>query len=129
MEAGVVLDLHGQPLFWHIPRDRTAGSLPHSDELWDIFWANRDNLSGFAHSHPGNGIPGPSYTDVTTFAAVEAGLGARLDWWITSEDGVSLYRWRGPDRLSYGPEPVTGEPSWVRELRRVSTPNVERRPT
>ena len=139
MEAGLVLDLQGQPLYWHLPHARTDASLPESRDLWDVLWTNRHNLSGFAHSHPGFGIPGPSYTDVTTFAAIEAGLGRRLDWWITSGDGFVLLRWAGPDRLSYKPNPfilgcpeapmLTGEPSWIHELRRVSAPDVERRPT
>lgn len=134
MEAGVVLDRQGQPLHWHLPPGRTAGSLPESPDLWDIFWANRDNISGFAHSHPGSGVPGPSYTDVTTFAAIEAGLGARLDWWIVSEDSIALFKWYGPDRLAYRgdtlrvwgpPSPVlTGDPPWVFELRRQSYPKM-----
>lgn len=130
MEAGVVLDRQGQPIHWHMPPGRTAGSLPESPDLWDIFWKHRDNLSGFAHSHPGSGVPGPSYTDVTTFAAVEAGLGTRLDWWIISEDSIALFKWYGPDRLGYRGDPLrvwgpqspvlAGDPPWVLELRRLS---------
>lgn len=130
MEAGVILDLQGEPLYWHLPAARTGGSLPESPELWDTFWQNRHNISGFAHSHPGSGIPGPSYTDVTTFAAIEAGLGRHLDWWITSSDSFVMLRWKGPDRLHYEPHPIvfgtpsqpmlTGEPPWIAELRRHS---------
>lgn len=129
MEAGLVLDAHGQPLHWHLPHGRTGGSLPEWPELWDFLWANKDNLSGFAHSHPGLGVPGPSYTDVTTFAALESGLGARLDWWIVTDDSISLFRWGGPHRLNYVSQPVEQEPAWVGELRRVSKPDVERRPS
>ena len=43
------------------------------------------DLAGVAHSHPGGGIPTPSWEDLTTFAAVEDGLGQRLVWWIVSE--------------------------------------------
>lgn len=130
MEAGVVLDLQGQPIYWHLPPGRSGGSLPDSRDLWDVLWENRDNLSGFAHSHPGFGVPGPSHTDVTTFAAVEAGLGARLDWWIITSDSIGLFKWRGPERLAYPTDPfclwgplspmLTGEPAWINELRRVS---------
>ncbi len=124
MEAGVVLDLQGQPLHWHLPPDRTAGSLPESYDLWEVFWTNRDNISGFAHSHPGSGVPGPSHTDVTTFAAIEAGLGARLKWWIISEDQVSLTRYEADGsgrRLNYVTFHITSErPVWLEELRRVS---------
>lgn len=126
MEAGVLLDLQGQALHWHLPPGRTSGSLPESPDLWDVIWTNRDNISGFAHSHPGGGVPGPSFTDVTTFAAIEAGLAARLDWWIASEDGLALYRWKGPDRLSYSDYPglvvshIFQAPAWLTELRRLS---------
>lgn len=122
IEAGVVVDKSGSPLFWHLPEGRTAGSLPDSRTLWQVFWDafKDDTLLGFAHSHPGSGVPGPSYSDVTTFAAVEAALGKRLDWWITSSDHVIVLRWGGPDKLSYRAEMVTEAPSWVAELRRLS---------
>jgi hypothetical protein len=121
-EVGVVISKIGQPLFWHLPEGRTAGSLPDSRTLWQVLWDafKADTLLGFAHSHPGSGVPGPSYSDVTTFAAVEAALGKRLDWWITSSDHVVVLRWGGPDKLSYRPTIVTEAPSWVAELRRLS---------
>lgn len=122
IEAGVVVDKIGQALFWHLPEGRTAGSLPDSRGLWEVIWDafKADTLLGFAHSHPGSGVPGPSYSDVTTFAAVEAALGKRLDWWIASSDHVVLLRWAGPDKLSYRSTIVTEAPSWVAELRRLS---------
>jgi hypothetical protein len=121
IEAGVVIDKSGEPLFWHLPPGRTAGSLPDSRPLWDVLWDafNADTLLGFAHSHPGSGVPGPSYSDVTTFAAVEAALGKRLDWWITSSDRVVQLRWAGPDKLSYR-STLVETPSWAAELRRLS---------
>ena len=63
IEAGVVIDKNGQPLFWHLPEGRTAGSLPDSRTLWQVLWDafKEDTLLGFAHSHPGSGVPGPSY--------------------------------------------------------------------
>lgn len=122
IEAGVVVDKRGRPLHWHLPEGRSAGSLPDSQTLWQVLWDafKADTLLGFAHSHPGTGRPGPSYSDVTTFAAVEAALGKRLDWWITSEDHVVQLRWAGPDKLSYRSTIVTEAPSWVAELRRLS---------
>lgn len=122
IEAGVVVDKSGQPMFWHLPEGRTAGSLPDSRSLWDVLWNafNEGTLLGFAHSHPGSGVPGPSYSDVTTFAAVEAALGERLDWWITSADHVVLLRWSGPDKISYRSTLVQEAPAWVAELRRLS---------
>lgn len=104
MEAGVIVDVLGNPIYWHEPKNRTTASLPDSVELWDAIWKAhviaRDAeaksifklatvpgaILGFAHSHPGRGMPGPSYEDVTTFAAVERALGRRLRWWIVSED-------------------------------------------
>lgn len=126
IEAGVVIDKSGSPLFWHLPDGRSAGSLPDSRTLWQVLWDafQADTLLGFAHSHPGSGVPGPSYSDVTTFAAIEAALGKRLDWWITSSDHVVLLRWGEPihkDHLfSYRSTIVTEAPSWVAELRRLS---------
>jgi len=120
IEAGVVINKHGDPLFWHLPEGRSAGSLPDSRTLWQVLWDafKADTLLGFAH--PGSGVPGPSYSDVTTFAAVEAAIGRRLDWWITSSDHVVLLHWAGPDKLSYRSTIVTEAPSWVAELRRLS---------
>lgn len=122
IEAGVVIDKLGQPLFWHLPEGRTGGSLPDSRTLWQVMWDafKEDTLLGFAHSHPGSGVPGPSYSDVTTFAAIEAAIGKRLDWWITSSDHVVLVRWSGPDKISYRATIVTEALSWVAELRRLS---------
>ena len=76
------------------------GGLPDSRNLWQILWDNRTNISGIAHSHPGKGKPGPSHTDVTTFSAIESGLGIRLDWWIVSagDEALTLLRWAGGDK-------------------------------
>jgi len=135
IEAGVVIDKSGEPLFWHLPPGRSALSLPDSRTLWDVIWDafKADTLLGFAHSHPGSGVPGPSYSDVTTFAAIEAALGKRLDWWITSSDHVVLLRYSEAHKdpyqstldkhthyFSYRATIVTEAPSWVAELRRLS---------
>lgn len=101
IEAGVLVDLACEPIYWHLPLDRSGGALPDSRPLWDVIWENRERLLGFAHSHPGSGIPGPSHEDVTTFAAVEAALGKRLVWWITSADSFVELCWAGPGKLDY----------------------------
>lgn len=122
IEVGAVISCEGSVLFWHLPEGRTWGSLPDSRTLWQVIWDTfkEGTLRGFAHSHPGAGVPGPSYSDVTTFAAVEAALGKRLDWWITSSDHVVVLCWSGPDKISYRSTIVTETPSWVAELRRLS---------
>lgn len=123
MEAAVVIDLDWQPIYYHTPLARTGGSLPDSHDLWEILWTNRHRLLGVAHSHPGGGIPGPSHTDVTTFAAVEAGLGVRLVWPIITVDAMRAFIWQGPDRLVYEEGAVITlrmAESWVAELLKLS---------
>lgn len=122
LEAAAVIDVDGKVLFWHTPENRSIGYLPDSKTLWDILLANNNILSGVAHSHPGSGEPWPSHEDVTTFAAVEAGLGKRLTWWITTKDQLAAFRWVGPSRLEYHVDRIASEnePSWVTELRKIS---------
>lgn len=119
-EAGVILDFDYEPLFWHVPHDRSVGALPDSRNLWDIFWDNRQRVLGFAHSHPGYGVPAPSMTDLTTFAAVEAGLGVRLSWWIISGAAAICCKYEGPDKLDYRTYRVGYNSPWVRRLREFS---------
>ena len=122
MEAGVLLDERGEALYWHLPNNRSGGALPDSQDLWSVIWENREIISGFAHSHPGFGQTGPSYTDITTFAAIEAGLGKRLDWWITSGDSMVLVRWHpGQHAQEYITVAVRVQPQWVLDLREIST--------
>lgn len=101
MEQGVLINNKGRPIYWHSPRGRTIAYLPDSRTLWDIIWENRNQLWGFAHSHPGGGIPEPSFEDLTTFAAVESALGRRLFWPIISQDAVIICIWVGPGKLDY----------------------------
>lgn len=119
VEAGVLIDKSGAPLYWHTPAGRTGVSLPDSRDLWEVIWENRHNILGFAHSHPGGGTPVPSHTDITTFAAVEAALGARLDWWITSSDMMVVCRWCGPGKWDYRLLPYE-EQAWAQRLREIS---------
>jgi len=119
LEAAVVIDTNNQPVYWHTPPERSGGSLPDSQKLWEVIWEHRDVLKGLAHSHPGSGVPGPSWEDRTTFSAIERALGQRLDWWITSSDTVVLLRWAGPDKHNYEAVRIE-DPPWVGELRRLS---------
>jgi hypothetical protein len=120
MEAGVVIDNNGEPIHWHTPNDRSSGHIPDSRPLWIIFKENRDRMVGFAHSHPGGGVPGPSWTDITTFEANESGLKKRLKWWIVSSEATVVAEWVGPDKFDYEVTPVEDEPSWVPGLRAAS---------
>lgn len=145
IEVGLILgresffDSREAPIHWYIPDDPSVAALPDSRPLWEMFWLNRDRVTGFAHTHPGSGIPGPSTTDLTTFAAIEAGLGTRLNWWILSSDGYVLLRYEGNgprSHLEHGYQIVEsgftdnalsesdleelGEPFWMAKLRRLS---------
>jgi hypothetical protein len=122
LEAAVVLSPSGEVLHWHFPPGRTVAGLPDSSDLWIVLWRERARLGGVAHTHPGRGIPSPSHEDVTTFAACEAALGSRLDWWIATEDSLVLYRWVGPGRLDYRPSLPRREQGlgWLEELRELS---------
>jgi hypothetical protein len=115
IEAGVVITEAG-PVFWHLPAGCSSVVIPDTRKLWDVLWEHRDaELLGFAHSHPGSGTPAPSHTDLTTFAAIESGLGRRLRWWITSFDRIIQLRWEGPGRLDYEGFFVE-PPDWAHQL-------------
>jgi hypothetical protein len=119
-EAGVLISKEGKPLYWHVPEDRSTAYLPDSRDLWEVIWDFRDNILGFAHSHP-PGCDGPSQEDVTTFAAVEAALGRRLAWWIVTDRDLSLVEWCGPDKLDYMVSFLgRSQLPWVPMLRRHS---------
>lgn len=115
-EYGVVLG-DREALYWHRPAGSTQVLLADDQGLWQFIWENREHVTGFAHSHPGSGVPGPSYEDLTTFAAIEAALGRRLYWWITSANAVSCFQWKGPNRFEYEGVNVTEHLPWLDELR------------
>lgn len=121
IEAGVVISKKGEAMYWHLPPGRSISFIPDTRVLWDILWKHRDELAGFAHSHPGGGIPCPSEIDLTTFLAIEQALGQRLQWWITSSDALIQCKLldRGP--ITYCQRVLTSEPSWADELRRMSS--------
>lgn len=119
-EIALVVDLDDAPLHWHLPPGRTAVAIPDSRELWDVLWTHRNRIGAVAHTHPGGGVPVPSREDLSTFAACEAGLGRRLQWWIVTRDHARCFRWCGPDRHEYGTCTATGEPDWIEALRSES---------
>lgn len=140
MEAGVVIDCLGNAVHWHLPPGRSGGALPDSQDLWEVLYKLNNEqayggsrLLGFAHSHPGNGDCGPSLTDLTTFDAIERGLGRggvagrQLLWWIVNADSVSLTEsegWRNAggeiERKWLTTTMVSTSASWIHKLRVVS---------
>ncbi len=124
IESGALIDREGNVSYWHLPEGRTGGSLPDSRDLWAVIWEHHqaDNLLGFAHSHPGSGMPGPSPTDITTFSAIELALGRRLTWWITSANACAVIKWLGPEKYKYGISVLPVEPGWTNELRALGNP-------
>ena len=117
IEVGVVFYRAGQPIHLHRPQGSSGAALPDSPDLWDVLWANRENLGGFAHSHPGDGVPGPSWTDITTFDAIERALGRKLIWWIISKDSQALGQKLEGEYVFHE---VRTRPVWLDELRRLS---------
>lgn len=125
LEAGVLVRRDGSPIYWHLPASRSSIYLPDSRDLWDIIWENRDDVLGFAHSHPGKGLPHPSMEDLTTFRGVDSSLGRSLLWWITSEDRVVQFQkfdWRDRDLSDYFADHAQSEHTmqWLEQLRKVS---------
>lgn len=118
-EVGVVVE-GGEAVYWHLPIERSARALPDSAVLWRVLWARRGIMDGVAHSHPGAGQPHPSREDLTTFAGVEAGLGRRLKWWITSADMLIELNWVGPTAEDYASEIREDRPPWLERLRALS---------
>lgn len=93
IETALVFDKLGQTLYWHEPKGRSGGALPDDVTLWDFLWEHRNEIGGVAHTHPWDGDAYPSHTDVTTFAAIEQGLGRKLIWpVVTFTDVAYLYR-------------------------------------
>lgn len=93
METALVFDVGGAPLYWHEPPGRSGAHIPDSRDLWDVLWEHRQVLGGVAHTHPWNGPSVPSQSDLTTFAAVEAGLGKRLLWPIVTFSEHTAFVW------------------------------------
>jgi hypothetical protein len=119
-EAGVLLDKNRRPLYWHAPAGRSVAYLPDSRDLWDVIWENRATISGFAHVHPGGGVPWPSNEDVTTFHAVEVALGVRLEWWIATQDAVAVFHHNEDSAPYVYTRSAVEKPDWYDELMRLA---------
>jgi hypothetical protein len=116
-EAAVVISSLHQPLYWHVPDDRTATSIPDSRELWLQIWTHRQVLLGVAHTHPGGGNAQPSRIDLETFESLEAGLGRKLHHWVVNEVETRLVLRQ--DDGTYQSTSIE-DPPWVEDLRRYS---------
>jgi len=92
-EVALVFAADGSTIAWHTPPGATGASIPDDRGLWEILWEHRERLGGVAHTHPGRGQVSPSHEDVTTWAAVERGLGKRLLWPVMNFDEVRYYGW------------------------------------
>jgi len=100
LEAGVLLSVTEEPIYWHVPNNRSSSALPDSRELWNKIWENKDKVLGFAHSHP-LGIICPSQEDITTFSAIEIAIGKRLLWPILTKEVITYWQWNGPAKFNY----------------------------
>jgi hypothetical protein len=119
IEAGVLVDKDNQPIHWHLPPNRSSTTLPDSVDLWNVIWTNRDRLLGFAHTHPGSGVPGPSITDISTFIAIEKALGRSLKWWIATSDKLIEIGMNDVEP-GYAWSLVDKDPPWLEGLREHS---------
>lgn len=105
-ETALVFDKEGKTLAWHEPAGRHGAALPDSRDLWKFLEQNVAVLGGVAHTHPWDGDAWFSGTDVTTWSAIERGLGVKLIWPVVTFTQVKNYVWVGPGKLDYGFSPV-----------------------
>lgn len=100
-ETRMVFDRDGMVLTWPHDPNRSQTYLPDSHSLWEFLWEHRAELGGVAHTHPWDGPARPSRTDVTTFSAIERGLGVRLRWPIVTFTDIEVFVWVGPGEYDY----------------------------
>ena len=93
IETALVFDDHGRIIQYHEPAGRTAGSIPDTRSLWDLCWKYRNQLGGVAHTHPWDGPASPSRIDISTFRALELGLGRLYLWPVVTFTEVGYYGW------------------------------------
>jgi hypothetical protein len=91
IETALVFDNRGRVIRFHLPPDRTGGSIPDSRDLWTLIWDYRRTVAGVAHTHPWEGPASPSGIDVTTWRAIEQGLGKLLLWPIVTFTEVRCF--------------------------------------
>ena len=99
IEVAVVFDNLGEAILWMDGSD--SAYVPDSRGLWLFLEENKGRLNGIAHTHPFSDDPLPSQVDITTWAAIEAGLGMRLIWPIVGRKKTRYFIWRGPDKHNY----------------------------
>lgn len=124
VEVALVFNRHGVGLQWHRPNGKCShGGIGDDRGLWEFLWANRKEVGGVAHTHPWDGPAGPSGTDVTTFSAIERGLGVKLVWPIVTLTEIGYFEWVGPDKHDYGDMRLRRfrlDPADIAELRELS---------
>ena len=122
-EVIVVFDENGKAIYWH-DQDASSGYVPDADDLFYVLWEHKDHLGGFAHTHPWDGPAAPSGIDLTTYAALEKGLGKHLLWpVVTFTDLVCVVRnpiFNEGGAMWTLAGPLTIEFDWIDELRRRS---------
>lgn len=114
IETAYVFDREGRVIQFHTPEGRSAGSIPDTRSLWLTLQKYNKHLGGgshklswegptggVAHTHPWEGLAAPSRTDVTTFSAVELGLGQRLLWPVVTFTHIAFCVWAGPEPYDY----------------------------
>lgn len=96
IEVALVFGPKGKTMYWHDTPDASTSYIPDSRELWNFIWQNKDDITGIAHTHPHRGTPFPSHEDITTFEAMEQGIGKSFLWPIVSIDkGIIVGRING----------------------------------
>lgn len=120
-EAAIVVGQAGAITLTHVPAGRTAVAIPDAPDLWEHLIEHRDTTVAVAHLHPGAGVPSASREDLTTFDAIERGLGRRLQWWIATSDAVARFSWDERAGRYFRAETMknapAAEPTWVPYLR------------
>jgi hypothetical protein len=87
-------------IYYHLPSNRTSGSIPDSRKLWNVMETHVETLGGTAHTHP-SGFNKPSREDVTSWSAAELGLAKRFLWVIVTKEKTTFWRWVGPGPYDY----------------------------
>ena len=120
-EVALVFDKQGNPMRWS---DGGGASLPDSSDLWAFLWEHREEIGGVAHTHPWDGPTGPSGTDMTTYVAIESGLGKKLIWPIITMTHEFYFRMSVDEDVYFEMfPPFPNSQQWkdnVEELRRRS---------
>ena len=119
IENGLIFGHDGETLHWHLPVDRSSGYLPdrelegadawrqrHELVLWYYLKDHKDEIAGFAHSHPWNGRASPSGIDLGTFRRIDKHLGVRFVWPIVTFTDVLYLRWHEEGQCYAPTDPV-----------------------